>query len=574
MECPNCGKVIPDEAKACPFCLYQLRNKENTQQNLPKVAITSQDSSSVFVPHRLRQKTRKSKNAPKANSADFQSTRRLGSQKAVTGDLTTPVFPKGPSNSPTSSGLTNKEGSPRRSHRNSTGPGSPSPSNSVAVTFGANSQSSPQPKKRFRGQRFFRGVLVLGAVLLLGVLAFFSFHWFTRQSIAGQTIESKQFEAVQATFSTTERQPKKLAQAKELTIKLTDLPVTKIPVKNVQLLANGEKVNFTSNQTVIKTNSGQMVITGKVSDLKQFANNFALVIMSDQKKLLYQSKPKPINYPILLSGTYWQVVYKSDVNSPERILKLFFKSPQSYEQNLTIKQQDFADTKKIQRWWQKASQGQLQTLTSDDGSDRFATKPQQMIETEFLSNYQHGKQPITRLSYDRQHFPDNLNDYQWEIRQKNNQLYFFLPGATPQVKTQIFLFKQIKASNFSSYQHTAALPQVKQPGLLAQPQTAIVTRRRILTNFVDQLPYEMPLKDQAHLDTVFVDNPNGQQTTGLITYYAQGKVVNLMKFVLYRNGRLNAYPLSSNFDVPKAYTLNLYQALKNNKYEQFPDFKK
>ena len=47
MECPRCGKIIPNEEKVCPFCLYQL-NKVNLIDDKTLLQNTKRSK----VPHR------------------------------------------------------------------------------------------------------------------------------------------------------------------------------------------------------------------------------------------------------------------------------------------------------------------------------------------------------------------------------------------------------------------------------------------------------------------------------------------------------------------------------------------
>ena len=568
MECPRCGKIIPNEEKVCPFCLYQL-NKVNLIDDKTLLQNTKRSK----VPHRKdlnnsqRVKKKRETRLFSQTKIDVQSKNKqiVENNKNISG--TSPKIFNNFQQFTDSDQVDTKSDNKKALRQQAK-------VNTSRYSKDKKSKSKQLGQKSKFWRYFTRIILIVASLLIVLLLAFLIIHFVMKLTIGGQVIKTNQFGQVQVTFSSTDNEAKSLKKPRQLTMNLTNLPAVKIPLKNIELKSNGKKIKFNSNVNTIANNNGQFTIKGKISHLQKFENNFNIEIFSDQKKKIFQSGKTKINFPIVLSGSYWQVVYKSDVNSPERTLKLFFNSDQSYQQNLNIDQTHFADSKKQFQWWQKAAQGVLQPAISNDGSKRFLTNPQQMVETEFLSNYQKGKAPVTRFAYDKKNLPSNLSDYQLEIREKDNQLYFFLPGTSPQGKTQIFLFEQIKANDFKKFDQIASLPKIKQKGMLSQPQIAIITRRKILTNFVEQLPYDLPLKDKSHLDTVFIDNPNGQQTTGLITYFTNGKVVNLMKFILYRNGRLSVYPLSSSFDVPKAYTLNLYHAIKNNNYESFPDFKK
>lgn len=562
MECPRCGKIIPNEEKVCPFCLYQL-----SKVNLIDDKLLLQNTKRSKVPHRkdLNNSQRVKK---KRETRPFSQTKTDAPSKnkqTVENDKNI---------SGTSPEIFNNFQQFTDSDRIDAKNDNKKLLKNVQTAKNKKSKSKKLGQKSQFWRYFIRIILIVASLLIVLLLAFLIIHFVMKFTIGGQVIKTNQFSQVQVTFSSTDNEAKSLKQPRQLTMNLTNLPAVKIPLKNIELKSNGKKIKFNSDVNTIADTNGQFTVKGQISHLQKFENNFNIEIFSDQKKKVFQSGKTKINFPIVLSGSYWQVVYKSDVNSPERTLRLFFNSDQSYQQNLNIDQVHFADSKKQFQWWQKAAQGVLQPAISNDGSKRFLTNPQQMVETEFLSNYQKGKAPVTRFAYDNKKLPSNLSDYQLEIREKNNQLYFFLPGTSPQGKTQIFLFEQIDANDFKRFDQIVSLPKIQQRGMLSQPQIAITTRRKILTNFVEQLPYDLPLKDKSHLDTVFIDNPNGQQTTGLITYFTNGKVVNLMKFILYRNGRLSVYPLSSSFDVPKAYTLNLYHAIKNNNYESFPDFKK
>lgn len=562
MECPRCGKIIPNEEKVCPFCLYQL-----SKVNLIDDKLLLQNTKRSKVPHRkdLNNSQRVKK---KRETRPFSQTKTDAPSKnkqTVENDKNI---------SRTSPEIFNNFQQFTDSDRIDAKNDNKKLLKNVQTAKQKKSKSKKLGQKSQFWRYFIRIILIVASLLIVLLLAFLIIHFVMKFTIGGQVIKTNQFSQVQVTFSSTDNEAKSLKQPRQLTMNLTNLPAVKIPLKNIELKSNGKKIKFNSDVNTIADTNGQFTVKGQISHLQKFENNFNIEIFSDQKKKVFQSGKTKINFPIVLSGSYWQVVYKSDVNSPERTLRLFFNSDQSYQQNLNIDQVHFADSKKQFQWWQKAAQGVLQPAISNDGSKRFLTNPQQMVETEFLSNYQKGKAPVTRFAYDEKKLPSNLSDYQLEIREKNNQLYFFLPGTSPQGKTQIFLFEQIDANDFKRFDQIVSLPKIQQRGMLSQPQIAITTRRKILTNFVEQLPYDLPLKDKSHLDTVFIDNPNGQQTTGLITYFTNGKVVNLMKFILYRNGRLSVYPLSSSFDVPKAYTLNLYHAIKNNNYESFPDFKK
>lgn len=562
MECPRCGKIIPNEEKVCPFCLYQL-----SKVNLIDDKLFLQNTKRSKVPHRkdLNNSQRVKK---KRETRPFSQTKTDAPSKnkqTVENDKNI---------SRTSPEIFNNFQQFTDSDRIDAKNDNKKLLKNVQTAKQKKSKSKKLDQKSQFWRYFIRIILIVASLLIVLLLAFLIIHFVMKFTIGGQVIKTNQFSQVQVTFSSTDNEAKSLKQPRQLTMNLTNLPAVKIPLKNIELKSNGKKIKFNSDVNTIADTNGQFTVKGQISHLQKFENNFNIEIFSDQKKKVFQSGKTKINFPIVLSGSYWQVVYKSDVNSPERTLRLFFNSDQSYQQNLNIDQVHFADSKKQFQWWQKAAQGVLQPAISNDGSKRFLTNPQQMVETEFLSNYQKGKAPVTRFAYDEKKLPSNLSDYQLEIREKNNQLYFFLPGTSPQGKTQIFLFEQIDANDFKRFDQIVSLPKIQQRGMLSQPQIAITTRRKILTNFVEQLPYDLPLKDKSHLDTVFIDNPNGQQTTGLITYFTNGKVVNLMKFILYRNGRLSVYPLSSSFDVPKAYTLNLYHAIKNNNYESFPDFKK
>ncbi len=562
MECPRCGKIIPNEEKVCPFCLYQL-----SKVNLIDDKLLLQNTKRSKVPHRkdLNNSQRVKK---KRETRPFSQTKTDAPSKnkqTVENDKNI---------SRTSPEIFNNFQQFTDSDRIDAKNDNKKLLKNVQTAKQKKSKSKKLDQKSQFWRYFIRIILIVASLLIVLLLAFLIIHFVMKFTIGGQVIKTNQFSQVQVTFSSTDNEAKSLKQPRQLTMNLTNLPAVKIPLKNIELKSNGKKIKFNSDVNTIADTNGQFTVKGQISHLQKFENNFNIEIFSDQKKKVFQSGKTKINFPIVLSGSYWQVVYKSDVNSPERTLRLFFNSDQSYQQNLNIDQVHFADSKKQFQWWQKAAQGVLQPAISNDGSKRFLTNPQQMVETEFLSNYQKGKAPVTRFAYDKKNLPSNLSDYQLEIREKNNQLYFFLPGTSPQGKTQIFLFEQIGANDFKRFDQIVSLPKIQQRGMLSQPQIAVTTRRKILTNFVEQLPYDLPLKDKSHLDTVFIDNPNGQQTTGLITYFTNGKVVNLMKFILYRNGRLSVYPLSSSFDVPKAYTLNLYHAIKNNNYESFPDFKK
>ena len=562
MECPRCGKIIPNEEKVCPFCLYQL-----SKVNLIDDKLLLQNTKRSKVPHRkdLNNSQRVKKK---------RETRPFSQTKIDAQSKNKQIVENDKNISRTSPEIFNNFQQFTDSDRIDAKNDNKKLLKNVQIAKQKKSKSKKLDQKSQFWRYFIRIILIVASLLIVLLLAFLIIHFVMKFTIGGQVIKTNQFSQVQVTFSSTDNEAKSLKQPRQLTMNLTNLPAVKIPLKNIELKSNGKKIKFNSDVNTIADTNGQFTVKGQISHLQKFENNFNIEIFSDQKKKVFQSGKTKINFPIVLSGSYWQVVYKSDVNSPERTLRLFFNSDQSYQQNLNIDQVHFADSKKQFQWWQKAAQGVLQPAISNDGSKRFLTNPQQMVETEFLSNYQKGKAPVTRFAYDKKKLPSNLSDYQLEIREKNNQLYFFLPGTSPQGKTQIFLFEQIGANDFKRFDQIVSLPKIQQRGMLSQPQIAITTRRKILTNFVEQLPYDLPLKDKSHLDTVFIDNPNGQQTTGLITYFTNGKVVNLMKFILYRNGRLSVYPLSSSFDVPKAYTLNLYHAIKNNNYESFPDFKK
>lgn len=428
-----------------------------------------------------------------------------------------------------------------------------------------------EPKNRSKHCKFFGiliGILVVLIISLIGVLLA---HFFLRTSIGGKTVNKDAFANTQIKFTSPETKKTALSTPKKIKIKMTGQSKYDIPVKNIEILADGKPVNFKTDETNL---AGNDELTGEITGIKKFTNNFSLRIYSDQKKNLYQSTSTKLIFPFDIAGTYWQVKFKSHINSPEKVLSIFFQSDKTYEETLETAKVNYADSKAVKKWENGAVSGTIVQGQGEDSSTRYLTNPQSFVETQYLSNYNKGKDPVYRLKYKNGSIPEDLNDYRHEIRLKNNQLYFFMPSASPQSKMQIFLFDEIEPRKFTAFNKFDSLEAVKQPGMTARPEVSSEIRKRILYNFVSQLNYELPVDKQAQMNTVFYDSPNGQETTGLITYLVDSKENNLMKFILYRNGRLNVYPLNSGFEVPKAYTINIYKDINSNDFKEFPDFKK
>ncbi|BDR59609.1 hypothetical protein XA3_20500 [Xylocopilactobacillus apicola] len=427
------------------------------------------------------------------------------------------------------------------------------------------------PKKKHKVARFI--VTVIFALLLV-LLAIFAFRFFQGASLGGKEVDVSELQDTKVKFVRGVDQKTALNTPKKLTLTFNGSYQKSIPVQNLVVLADGKPVEFKTDEKQVEFSKHEYKLTGEVSGLEKFENNFSVRIMSDQKNILYQSSTTKLTFPFDLAGTAWKVKYRSDVKSPGKTLSIYFLNDRTYEETIETESVKYADTNNVKKWEHGAVTGTIVQGTSDDGSIRYLTNPQSFVETQYLSSYKKGKEPITRLKYQSGQVPEDLNDYRHEIRLKNDRLYFFLPGANENLKTQVFLFEEIRPRDVEAFSKINDKPQIKQAGLTSNPAVASDIRRRILQKFIDQLNYTPTDENLPHFNTIFYDSPNGEQTTGLITYFNEGKDNNLMKFILYRNGRLNVYPLNSGFEVPKAYTLNIYKDIKSDNYKKLPDFKK
>ena len=602
MECPNCKKLIPEEAQICPFCLFVIKDwrEGKTMVNEHGEVIPPYVSDSrIFTQKSEEERNFKSLASKKLNepeqtlnsanlnkfyldTAEYQSdpnkdekfkndNNYIQSQVQVENFQESEPSPKYDANSKNikenlkDKNLFNQES--RFSNQQSNNGGVDEITN---VNFEEEPKNSTFPKKKKVA-----GIIVAFCIILIVILtAVLVIQFWFHSSLAGETVKKDDFSDIKVSFLNSSKKKSALSSPKQLTIKLSGNYKNPIPVKNLEVLANGKPVVFETDEKTVTLNDQQTKLTGEVKGLKKFSNKFSLRVISDQKKILFRSSSTNVTFPFDLMGTYWQVKYKNDINSPEKTMSIYFQSNKRYEETLATAPVNYADTKKIKKWNVSQVHGTFVQGESADGSIRYLTNPQAFIENQYFSNFNGGKEPITRIKYQNGQIPDDLNDYRHEVRLKNNQLYFFLPSDNPQIQTQIFLFKEIQPQKFTSFEKADSFPEIKQPGLTEKKEIAADIRRRILQNFQSQLSYDLPDNNQAHLNTVFYDSPNGLETTGLITYYSEGKDNNLMKFILYRNGRINVYPLNSGFDVPKAYTINIYRDLKNDDYKKFPDFKK